>query len=59
MQNRNIFKKLKIFKIYSYILNSSYRNVLYFQDVLFDAETQRVKKFVLHTNYPGHFDFSM
>ncbi|XP_046474279.1 PHAF1 protein CG7083 isoform X1 [Neodiprion pinetum] len=28
-------------------------------DVLFDAKTQWVKKFVLHTNYPGHYNFNM
>ncbi|XP_071448035.1 PHAF1 protein CG7083 [Hetaerina americana] len=28
-------------------------------DVLFDAKTQRVKKFVLHTNFPGHYNFNM
>lgn len=28
-------------------------------DVLFDANTHRVKKFVLHTNYPGHYNFNM
>lgn len=29
------------------------------QDVLFDARTHCVKKFVLHTNYPGHYNFNM
>lgn len=28
-------------------------------DILFDAVTQRVKKFILHTNYPGHYNFNM
>jgi hypothetical protein len=28
-------------------------------DVLFDAVTHTVKKFVLHTNYPGHYNFGM
>ncbi|CAH4023406.1 PHAF1 protein CG7083 [Pieris brassicae] len=28
-------------------------------DVLFDARTHSVKKFVLHTNYPGHYNFNM
>ncbi|WAR12750.1 CP070-like protein [Mya arenaria] len=28
-------------------------------DVLFDANTHMVKKFILHTNYPGHYNFSM
>ncbi|XP_034947426.1 UPF0183 protein CG7083 [Chelonus insularis] len=28
-------------------------------DVLFDARTHCVKKFVLHTNYPGHYNFNM
>lgn len=28
-------------------------------DILFDAFTHRVKKFVLHSNFPGHYDFNM
>lgn len=28
-------------------------------DILFDARTHTVKKFVLHTNYPGHYNFNM
>uniref|UniRef100_A0A0K8TM62 Uncharacterized protein n=1 Tax=Tabanus bromius TaxID=304241 RepID=A0A0K8TM62_TABBR len=28
-------------------------------DVLFDARTQRCKKIILHTNYPGHYNFNM
>lgn len=28
-------------------------------DILFDAISQRVKKFILHTNYPGHYNFNM
>ncbi|XP_065353913.1 PHAF1 protein CG7083 [Cloeon dipterum] len=28
-------------------------------DILFDSKTQLVKKFVLHTNYPGHYNFNM
>lgn len=28
-------------------------------DVLFDARTQRCKKMILHTNYPGHYNFNM
>lgn len=28
-------------------------------DILFDAQTQRIKKFVLHTNFPGHADFNV
>ncbi|CRK92996.1 CLUMA_CG006588, isoform A [Clunio marinus] len=28
-------------------------------DVLFDACTQKAKKFILHTNYPGHYNFNM
>ncbi len=30
-----------------------------FQDILFDASVHKVKKFILHTNYPGHYDFNM
>ena len=29
------------------------------QDILFDARTNSVKKFVLHTNFPGHYNFNM
>lgn len=28
-------------------------------DVLFDANTNTAKKIVLHTNYPGHYNFNM
>ncbi|KAG5346768.1 U183 protein, partial [Acromyrmex charruanus] len=28
-------------------------------DILFNAKTQCIKKFVLHTNYPGHYNFNM
>lgn len=28
-------------------------------DILIDASTHMVKKFILHTNYPGHFNFNM
>ncbi|XP_063218330.1 PHAF1 protein CG7083 isoform X2 [Bacillus rossius redtenbacheri] len=28
-------------------------------DILFDARTHAVKKFVLHTNFPGHYNFNM
>ncbi|GFR23583.1 UPF0183 protein C16orf70 homolog [Trichonephila clavata] len=28
-------------------------------DVLFDAKSHRVKKFILHTNYPGHYNFNI
>jgi hypothetical protein len=27
-------------------------------DILFDGQTHRIKKFVLHTNFPGHTDFN-
>ena len=30
-----------------------------FQDLLFDARHNRVKKFILHTNFPGHYNFNM
>lgn len=33
--------------------------IFFTQDILFDAKTQCVKKFVLHTNYPGHYNFNM
>lgn len=28
-------------------------------DILFDASTHRVKKLILHSNYPNHYDFNM
>lgn len=28
-------------------------------DILFDAKTHSVTKFILHTNYPGHYNFNM
>jgi len=28
-------------------------------DILFDARTQRCNKIILHTNYPGHYNFNM
>lgn len=28
-------------------------------DVLFDARTQRCRKIMLHTNFPGHYNFNM
>ena len=29
------------------------------QDILFDAKNNKVKKFILHTNFPGHYNFNM
>jgi len=34
-------------------------SILFFKDLLFDIETRRLVKFVLHTNVPGHFDFGI
>ena len=28
-------------------------------DILFDGHDDRAVKFILHTNYPGHYDFGM
>lgn len=28
-------------------------------DILFDARTQKAKKMILHTNFPGHYNFNM
>jgi hypothetical protein len=28
-------------------------------DILFDARTQRAKKIIIHTNFPGHYNFNM
>lgn len=30
----------------------------FFEDILFDVQTHKIKKFVLHTNFPGHADFN-
>lgn len=27
-------------------------------DILFDGKTHKIKKFILHSNYPGHADFN-
>ncbi|KAJ6648019.1 PHAF1 protein, partial [Pseudolycoriella hygida] len=66
--NRVFFKSEDKMKIHS---PSSHRRVQtkrsdfffnYFTlglDVLFDARTQRCKKIILHTNYPGHYNFNM
>ncbi|KAH9662879.1 UPF0183 protein [Citrus sinensis] len=27
-------------------------------DILFDGQTHKIKKFIMHTNYPGHADFN-
>ena len=29
------------------------------KDILFDATSHKVKKFILHTNLPGHYNFNM
>jgi len=29
------------------------------QDILFDAKTHKIKKFIVHTNFPGHYNFNM
>lgn len=34
-------------------------SVSVFQDILFDSTSHLVKKFVLHTNFPGHYNFNM
>lgn len=66
--NRVFFKSEDKMKIHS---PSSHRRVQtkrsdfffnYFTlglDILFDARTQRCKKIILHTNYPGHYNFNM
>ncbi|XP_067644084.1 PHAF1 protein CG7083 [Eurosta solidaginis] len=66
--NRIFFKSEDKMKIHSSSVNrqaQSKRSDTFFNyftlgiDVLFDARTQTCKKFVLHTNYPGHFNFNM
>ena len=34
-------------------------DIICFQDILFDAKHNKVKKFILHTNFPGHYNFNM
>jgi hypothetical protein len=36
-----------------------YNFYLTLQDILLDANTHKVKKFILHTNFPGHYNFNM
>lgn len=57
--------KMRIHSSSSRKLNET-RNTDYFYnyftlgiDILFDGETHRVKKFLLHTNFPGHFNFNI
>lgn len=66
--NRIFFKSEDKMKIHSSSVNrqaQSKRSDIFFNyftlgiDVLFDARTQLCKKFILHTNYPGHFNFNM
>lgn len=66
--NRIFFKSEDKMKIHSSSVNrqaQSKRSDIFFNyftlgiDVLFDARTQTCKKFILHTNYPGHFNFNM
>ncbi|XP_037950161.1 UPF0183 protein CG7083 [Teleopsis dalmanni] len=66
--NRIFFKSEDKMKIHSSNVNrqaQSKRSDIFFNyftlgiDVLFDARTQQCKKFILHTNYPGHFNFNM
>jgi len=28
-------------------------------DILFDAKTHKIKKFIVHTNFPGHYNFNI
>ncbi|XP_055910384.1 PHAF1 protein CG7083 [Eupeodes corollae] len=66
--NRIFFKSEDKMKIHSSNVNrqaQSKRSDIFFNyftlgiDILFDARTQTCKKFILHTNYPGHFNFNM
>ncbi|XP_013112100.1 PHAF1 protein CG7083 [Stomoxys calcitrans] len=66
--NRIFFKSEDKMKIHSSNVNrqaQTKRSDIFFNyftlgiDVLFDARTQTCKKFILHTNYPGHFNFNM
>lgn len=57
--------KMKIHSSNVYRQAQSKRSDVFFNyftlgiDILFDARTQQCKKFILHTNYPGHFNFNM
>lgn len=66
--NHIFFKSEDKMKIHSSNMNrqgQSKRSDIFFNyftlgiDILFDARTQTCKKFILHTNYPGHFNFNM
>ncbi len=44
--------------IHAYIHTHTHTHT-HLQDILFDCVTHRVKKFVMHTNFPGHYNFNM
>lgn len=66
--NRVFFKSEDKMKIHSPCANrrvQTKRSDFFFNyftlgmDLLFDARTQRCKKIIMHTNYPGHYNFNM
>jgi len=57
--------KMKIHSPNAYRKSASHKSDYFYNyftlgiDILLDARTNRVKKFVLHTNFPGHYNFNM
>lgn len=57
--------KMKIHSPFAHKRAASRRSDFFFNyftlgiDILFDARTHRVKKILLHTNFPGHYNFNM
>ncbi|XP_046842170.1 phagosome assembly factor 1-like isoform X2 [Xenia sp. Carnegie-2017] len=57
--------KMRIHSPYTYKLDQSNSSDYFFNyftlgvDILFDASSHKVKKMILHTNFPGHYNFNM
>jgi len=57
--------KMKIHSPFAHKRAASRRSDYFFNyfslgiDILFDARTHQVKKIILHTNFPGHYNFNM
>ncbi|XP_043231878.1 PHAF1 protein CG7083-like isoform X2 [Amphibalanus amphitrite] len=57
--------KMKIHSPFAHKRAASRRSDFFFNyftlgiDILFDARTHRAKKILLHTNFPGHYNFNM
>ncbi len=45
--------------IWDFCVLFAFSTIPLLQDVLFDCDVHKVKKFILHTNFPGHYNFNM